>query len=78
MMIDLVTKEDLQRLRLQLLNDMTRILSQQELHDTNGRWLTPKETRKALRISGGTLNRLRAEGKIKSKKVGSHYRYQPE
>ena len=78
MMIDLVTKEDLQRLRLQLLNDMTRIFSDLQIEKENSGWIKSKEVRKVLGISPGTLVTYRKNGTLKCRKVGGHYHYDYE
>ncbi len=75
MSVEVVTKEDLQTFRLQLINDLkSLILSKQ---DAKKEWLRSCEVRKLLKISPGTLQNLRITGKLKSSKVGgiNFYRY---
>ncbi len=75
MSVEVVTKEDLQTFRLQLINDLkSLILSKQ---DAKKEWLRSGEVRKLLKISPGTLQNLRITGKLKSSKVGgiNFYRY---
>ncbi len=68
MSVEVVTKEDLQTFRLQLINDLkSLILSKQ---DAKKEWLRSGEVRKLLKISPGTLQNLRINGKLKSSKVG--------
>ncbi|HEY4196615.1 MAG TPA: helix-turn-helix domain-containing protein [Mucilaginibacter sp.] len=75
MLVEIVTKEDLQRLRLQLLNDMTRLLGNRPEPKKAINWLTSKQVREKLNITNNTLASLRRKGEIKFKKVGAHYRY---
>lgn len=44
-------------------------------HDSNNQWLTSKEARKKLKISGCKLMHLREAGILKYKKVGNAYFY---
>ncbi len=75
MSVEVVTKEDLQVFRLQLLNDIKDIvlLKQNKTED----WLRSSEVRKLLKISPGTLQSFRINGKLKPSKIGGihFYRY---
>jgi len=51
--------EDLQKFRLQLLEDLTRIMSGAVQPQSNKEWLRSSEVRKMLGISHGTLQNLR-------------------
>ncbi len=75
MSVEVVTKEDLQTFRLQLINDLRALLLSKQ--DTKKEWLRSGEVRKLLKISPGTLQNLRITGKLKSSKVGgiNFYRY---
>ncbi len=76
MSVEIITKEDLESFRLQLLNDFKGLLNTAPVQQTKN-WLRASEVRKMLMISPGTLQNLRISGKLKSSKVGSihFYRY---
>lgn len=75
MSVEILTKEDLQGFRLQLINDLKALLLSKL--DSKKEWLRSSEVRKLLKISPGTLQNLRITGKIKSSKIGgiNFYRY---
>lgn len=68
MSVEILTKEDLQAFRIQLLNDIKALLFIKQ--SANMEWLRSNEIRKALKISAGTLQNLRVTGKLKSVKIG--------
>ena len=74
---EVVTKEDLQQFRIQLMNDLRELLIPKETRPTNP-WLKNSEVRKLLNISSNTIQRLRIAGKLRSSKVGGihYYRYE--
>ncbi len=77
MSTEIITKEDLEYFRLQLLNDLKQLqvsVAQKPAKE----WLKGSEVRKLLNISAGTLQSLRINGKLQSTKVGGiyFYRYQ--
>ena len=51
MTYDIITQEDLQKFRLQLLEDLTRIMSGAAQPQLNKEWLRSSEVRKMLGIS---------------------------
>lgn len=75
MNVEVITKEDLQAFRLQLIHDLIDILASDK-HKVK-EWLRSREVRKLLKISPGTLQNLRVSGKLKSTKIGGihFYRY---
>lgn len=77
MAIEVVTKEDLQQFRVQLLNDLRELLIPKEPKIVKP-WLRNSEVRKLLNISANTIQRLRIAGKLPSSKVGGihYYRYE--
>lgn len=77
MAIEVVTKDDLQQFRLQLLNDIRQLIGPSEAKLVKP-WLKNTEVRKLLGISANTLQRLRIAGKLRSSKVGGthYYRYE--
>ena len=68
MSVEILTKEDLQAFRIQLLNDIKALLFIKQ--SENMEWLRSSEIRKALKISAGTLQNLRVTGKLKPVKIG--------
>jgi hypothetical protein len=77
MPMTIITKEDLEEFRLQLLNGIRQILKPAEAKIIKP-WLKNAEVMKLLDISANTLQRLRVSGKLSSSKVGGvhYYRYE--
>jgi len=77
MAIEVITKEDLQQFRTQLINDLRELLIPREAKLVKP-WLRNSEVRKLLNISANTVQRLRIAGKLPSSKVGGihYYRYE--
>jgi hypothetical protein len=73
MSIEVLTKEDLQTFRIQLLNDIKALLRVEQ--SASIEWLRSCDIRKKLKISPGTLQNLRISGKLKSKKLGGLFLY---
>lgn len=73
MSIEVITKEDLQAFRLQLINDIKEMFLLKQ--NTTKDWLRSSEVRKLLKISPGTLQSFRINGKLKSSKVGGIHFY---
>ncbi|MCA6067738.1 helix-turn-helix domain-containing protein [Chryseobacterium sp. RG1] len=79
MEVSLITKEDLQEFRIQLLLDIERIINEKMKFEstsieTNPEWIRSKAVRTFMNISAATLQNLRVTGKIKFKKIlGSYY-----
>jgi hypothetical protein len=75
--IEVVTKEDLQQFRMQLLNDLRQLLEPKDAGLIKP-WLRNSEVRKLLNISPNTIQRLRISGKLHSTKLGGihYYRYE--
>ena len=76
MAIEVVTKEDLQQFRIQLINDIRQLIgSTEKTSDKQG--LKNAEVKKILNISSNTIQRLRIAGKLRSSKIGGvhYYRY---
>ncbi|MBA2500226.1 MAG: helix-turn-helix domain-containing protein [Chitinophagaceae bacterium] len=76
MAIEVVTKEDLQQFRVQLINDIKQLISPQETV-VDKQWLKNSEVKKILNVSSNTIQRLRIAGKLRSSKIGGvhYYRY---
>lgn len=78
MAIEIVTKEDLQVLRLQLISDIRQILSGLPKPIKQNTWLKSDEVMKLLKVSPSTLHTLRINGRLKSTKLGGIYYYDSE
>lgn len=76
MAIEIVTKDDLQTFRMQLLNDIRQLLVPQQEKFVKP-WLKNSEVKKILGMSSSTIQRLRIAGKLRSTKLGGvhYYRY---
>ena len=75
--IEVLTKEDLQQFRTQLLNDLRELLTPRTGEFVKP-WLKNAEVRQLLKVSANTIQRLRIAGKLRSSKVGGihYYRYE--
>lgn len=74
--MDIITKQDLQSLRKELLSDLNQLLCKRSntVPSSQFEWLRSKAIRKIMDISPATLQNLRVSGKIRFKKVmGSYY-----
>lgn len=73
----IVTIEDLQQFRLQLLEDL-KVLTQPANNPSQREWLKSSDVRKMLGISHGTLQNLRIKGVLPYQKLGGimFYRYE--
>lgn len=75
MIINLITKEDLQEFKAELLKDIKNLfnikISEQKL------WLRSSEVKALLKISSGTLQSLRVNGTLSYTRVGGtlYYNY---
>ena len=76
MAIEVVTKDDLQQFRMQLINDIKLLICSPE-KTLDKQWLKNAEVKKILNISSNTIQRLRIAGKLRSSKIGGvhYYRY---
>jgi hypothetical protein len=73
MQVEMITKEDLQAFRLQLLNDLKELLHSHQ--PITPEWLRSSEVRKKLKISANTLQSYRISGKLTSSKIGNIHFY---
>jgi excisionase family DNA binding protein len=76
MAVEIVTREDLQAFRLQLLADIKQLFLPATTKEEK-QWLKNEDVCKLLNVSANTVQRLRITGKLKSSKVGGthYYRY---
>jgi hypothetical protein len=75
MAAEIITKDDLQEFRHQLLEDIKQIIGQAPAQKE---WLKSPEVRKLLKISPGTLQNLRINGTLRFSKIGSIIYYSQE
>ena len=68
---ELLTREDLQHFRTQLLNELKEVL--QQSRQTTKQWLKSSEVRKMLGISHGTLQNLRITRSLPYTKLGGNH-----
>lgn len=69
MAASIITLEDLQNFKQELLTEIERILSQRQTAPVR-KWLKSNEVRRLLLVSPGTLQNLRVNGKLPFTKIG--------
>ena len=77
MKMDIITMDDLQHFKTEMLNEMKNILKTNS-GASNKSWLRSAEVRKMLNISPGTLQNLRINGTLPFRKVGGTMFYSRE
>ncbi|PRY03354.1 helix-turn-helix protein [Pontibacter ummariensis] len=77
MLVEIITKEDLQLFRRQLLEDLRQLLGSRQTQ-AQKQVLKSAEVRKLLKISPATLQTLRINGTLPFAKIGGtiYYRYE--
>lgn len=73
MNVEMITREDLQTLKTEIIAELKSILSQQK--PSEGTWLRSAQVRKMLGISPGTLQNLRIHGHLRFTKIGGSFFY---
>lgn len=71
MNVDIVTKEDLENFKKELLTEIGKLVNP----EPNKKWITSKELREILSISASSLQNLRNSGEIRATKVGGKFYY---
>lgn len=71
--VDLITKKDLDELRLKMFEDLQNLLTP-EKPETKA-WLKSSEVRKMLNVSASSLQNMRINGLLNPKKIGGTYYY---
>ncbi len=66
----IISNEDLQTFKLQLLEEIKKLLSQRQSTPIAQRWFKSYELKKILPLSHGKIQRLRASGKLPYSKFG--------
>lgn len=67
----ILTTDDLREFKIELLDDLLRILNEQNPQSEQKKWLKSSEVRKLLNISPGTLQNLRVNGTLSFTRIGS-------
>lgn len=76
MEIEVITKADLEKFKIQLLDDIGRMLSElAKPKERVNEWLRSKEVRSLLKISASTLQNMRISGKLPYSKIDGRYYY---
>jgi hypothetical protein len=65
----IITPEDLQNFKQELLTELQQLLSQKQTAPTR-KWLKSNEVRRLLLVSPGTLQNLRVNGTLPFTKIG--------
>lgn len=73
MAIAIITKEDLQQFKVELLESIENLLQGKKTEEKL--WLRTSEVRKLLNISSGTLQNLRISGTLPYSKIGGSLFY---
>ena len=73
MAIAIITKEDLQQFKVELLESIENLLQGKTTEEKL--WLRTSEVRKLLNISSGTLQNLRINGTLPYSKIGGSLFY---
>ncbi|MEK6510104.1 helix-turn-helix domain-containing protein [Myroides sp. C4067] len=79
MNVELITKEDLEQFKTDIINEIRRYSPFNRKKDEQAKqWIKSFEVRKLLGISPGTLQNMRLKGTIPYKKIGGliFYRYE--
>jgi hypothetical protein len=71
---EVITKEDLQNFRMQLLNDIKQVIHSIQPEE-KPEWVKSGEVRKILHVSPNTLQNLRINGKLHPKKISGSWYY---
>ena len=71
---EVITKTDLQTFRIQLLEDINRIIHSMKPEE-KPEWLKSGEVRKILNVSPNTLQNLRVCGQLHGKKINGSWYY---
>jgi Helix-turn-helix domain len=75
MSVEMITREDLQLFRIQLLDDFKRMLATAQPRQEKQEWLKSGEVRKLLKASPGTLQNLRVSGQLHPVKISGSWYY---
>lgn len=73
MQIEILTKEELQKFRSELIQEIKQTLKSEEA--PTKQWLRSSEVRELLKISSATLQNLRIKGILRYEKIGGIFYY---
>ena len=71
MQIDIITKQDLEKFKIDLLQDLMEIIKP----EPRKKWLTSKDVRELLSCSASSLQNLRISGTVRGTKIGGKWYY---
>ncbi len=75
MEIDILTKEDLQAFKQEMLEEIRKLKDNSAVNGDEKKWLKSADVRKMLNISPGTLQNLRINGTLPYRKIGGSMYY---
>lgn len=77
MAVELITKEDLNNLKDDILNEIRQLIKPKQNNPAQKEWLKSYEVRKMLSISPGKLQNMRVNGTIAYTRIGGlmFYKY---
>jgi hypothetical protein len=77
MVVNIITLEDLQKFKKELIEEVKNLLAERSGTTPLRKWLKSHEVRRLLTISPGTLQHLRINGKLPFTKIGGviYYNY---
>jgi hypothetical protein len=78
MAVELITKEDLNNFKSEVINEIKQILKSKGTNQNQKEWLKSYEVRKMLGISPGKLQNMRINGTIEFTQIGGlmFYKYE--
>lgn len=76
MSVEIITKEDLEQFKSELLEDLLKVL--QPNQPQAKQWLKSQDVRKLLNISPGTLQNLRINGTLRFTRIGGIFYYKSQ
>ncbi|HEY4325146.1 MAG TPA: helix-turn-helix domain-containing protein [Mucilaginibacter sp.] len=76
--IDFITRQDLEKFKQELFAELKALGKINTPDEAAKKWLKGSEVRKMLKISSGTLQKLRINGTIKFTKIDTLYYYKYE
>jgi hypothetical protein len=76
MLVNLLTYEDFQQLKAELISDLKAFLKKEST--VTKKWLKSEEVKKILKVSAGTLQTLRVNGTLPYTKIGGILYYDYE
>ena len=76
MSVEIITKEDLEQFKSELLEDLLKVL--QPNQPQAKQWLKSQDVRKLLNISPGTLQNLRINGTLRVTRIGGIFYYKAQ